>query len=281
MCRFSGPNVLVLTRSKAPRIPGLSSSNDVENDGHEKAPNGLQPVGGTKTALRGKSTASSLNCARLLSSLDWAKHGECLHITLSYWKRWPKNKDELADEKKALVRDLGRHLECGLWSLEYQVERHARTGDWVPHWHVLGWLAGRQAMEVEQWLRQWWAVFSHNSSPHGVKVTSGDQARGTWYLTMHAAKLAQSPPFAVGRWWGYVQRDLLLEAQDVHRTGEIFDRHRVWWTRLYKRATHCKVRHEKGFSWFLPLKWQTAAAAWIDDQILWERCVRHRAPAPF
>jgi len=84
---------------------------------------------------------------------------------------------------------------------------------------------------------------------------------------MHAAKREQSPPFAVGRWWGYVNRSRLLEAQDIHETVVSEERERVWWVRLYKRHTSGKVREGKGFSWFLPRSAQTVAFGWIQQRI--------------
>lgn len=278
MHRFQAPNIIVFTRSRSPPIAGLA-----HEDGQEKAARDVDAsTNGVKRELRGMSGKSSLNLARVLSSLDWAKNGECLHLSLTYWKRWPSSKEDLAAEKSALVRDLGRHIEAGIWRLEYQVERFEKTGDMVPHWHVLSWLGARASGPFEIWLRSWWSGFSGNSSDHGVKVTSGDQARGVWYLAMHAAKRAQSPPFAVGRWWGYVNRSVLLGAQDLHNTGEVFERERVWWARLYKRATGAKFREEgKGFSWFLPRAWQCVAFVWIQQRIEDERRERSRPRNPF
>jgi hypothetical protein len=217
--------------------------------------------------------------------LDWKKNGECVHVTLSYWKTWPKTKGELADVKAAMVRDLGRHCAAGIWSLEYQTERFKKHGDWVPHFHCLLWLQLGSAELFESWLRPWWADFSGNPSEHGVHVTSGDQARGTWYLAMHAAKAAQSPPFAVGRWWGYINRDALLSAQDLHETGQVTDRENVWWCRLFRRSLRVKVRQRgrcaQGISWFLPRAAQCAAAAWIRDWIESEKRQRFRVKNPF
>lgn len=258
--RFQAPNLLVLTRSERPPFPSLLPVIE-----QEKAPRDVEPsTKGTKSEIRGKSEKSSLNLARVLSSLDWKKHGRCLHVSLTYWKHWPSSKEELAAEKSALVARLGEQCECGIWSLEYQ----ARL---VPHWHCLVWIGDSDAEIFEVWVRKWWAKFSGNPSEHGVKITSGDQARGTWYLAMHAAKRSQSPPFAVGRWWGYINREALLGAQDIHETGVCDERERVWLARIYRRSTGCKVRHMQGFSWFLPAGYQWELLAWIRDKIEDER----------
>ncbi|HWA10509.1 MAG TPA: hypothetical protein VG838_13770 [Opitutaceae bacterium] len=243
----------------------------------EKAPgDGEASAEGTKRELRGMSAKSSLSIARVLSSLDWDKHGECVHCTLTYWKKWPRTKDELAAEKSLLVARFGERAECGIWRLEFQ----SRAAGKVPHWHVLVWLSGRSRSGFERWLRQWWKRAAANSSDYGVKLTQGD-GRASWYLSMHASKRAQSPPFAVGRWWGYVKREVLLSAQDLHNGGEISDRERVWWARLYRRSTGCKVRHEMGFSWFLPRAWQWAASEWVRSTIERERAERFRGKNPF
>lgn len=293
--QFGAPNLLVFTRSERPPVPTLDVDQREDKNADAVA---KQVGGGTKAELRGKSRRSSTNCARVLSSIDWKRNGECSHVTLSYWKHWPRSKEELARVKASLVEWLGRHVACGLWSLEYQVERHEKFGDWVPHWHVLVWhgrgckfgtvdcAIGRRAVErFEVDARRWWSVFAKNPSEHGVKVTSGDQARGTWYLAMHAAKLAQSPPFAVGRWWGYVNRDVFLSASDIHQVGEVNVLEFVWWARLYRRHTGAKVRQKgqlaQGFSWFLPRAAQSVAAVWIRERIEWERAQRMRRRPPF
>jgi len=277
--KFQAPNLLVLTRSSRCPVPVLDME---ERDEKTAGAVGPETGGGKKGEIRGKSRRSSSNCSRVLSSIDWRKNGRCLHVTLTYWRVWPNDKEHLALEKSALVRDLGRQARCGLWSLEYQIERHKKTGEWVPHWHVLLWIGDGDPDVFETRLRTWWARFSSNPSKHAVAVTSGDQARGTWYLAMHAAKLAQSPPFAVGRWWGYVNRDAFLAASDIHATGEAEHRELVWWARLYRRSTGCKVRQSglllHGFSWFLPRSAQCVAAAWIRDHIDAERRERRDRP---
>lgn len=278
---YQAPNLLILSRARRPPLPMLDA-----DDREEKSLSDSQKSAeaGSKKELRGKSRKSSLNLARVLSSLDWKKHGRCVHVTLGYWKTWPRTKGELADVKASLVRDLGRHCRCGIWSLEYQTERYEKYGDWVPHFHCLLWLGDDPVERFESWLRKWWPGFSGNTSDHGVHVTSGDQARGTWYLAMHAAKAAQAPPFQVGRWWGYVNREVLLSAQDLHCTGEAEDREAVWWSRLFRRSCRIKVRQQgrcaQGVSWFLPLAIQWKAAAWIRDQIEGERRDRFERP-PF
>jgi hypothetical protein len=266
MGMYHSPNLLILSRCSAP-VPGVGSRQKRE----QKTPGaGDAAPRGTKTDLLGKSVKSSLNQARVLSSLDWGKHGECLHLSLTYGRCWPATKAALASEKSLLTMALGRKVECGMWCLEYQ-QRGA------PHFHVLVWLNGRSLGEFTAWLAQWWACVSDNRSSFGVKVTSGDQARGVWYLAMHAAKRAQSPGYAVGRWWGYIQRKRLFAAQDVHRVADVEERERIWWARLYRRATGCKVRQSQGFSWFLPRAWQCECWRWVREQVAAERIARGAA----
>lgn len=276
MRRFQGPNVVVLSRANRPPIPGYGSTDD-EGPENEEPPT-VESVEGSKLELRGMSKKSSLNFAKLLSTLDWSKNGQCVHVTLTYWKSWPVTKAELLDAKKALTRDFGRNVECGVWRLEFQTRA---GGVRVPHWHLLVWLAERSALDFEVWCREWWARFSGNTHERGVKVTSGDQARGTWYLAMHASKREQSPPFAVGRWWGYIRRAKLLAAQDLHETGFVETREEVWWKRLYRRHTGAKVREGKGFSWFLPRPAQTVAFGWIQTQVEEERRDRFKPRNPY
>ena len=297
MRRHQSPNLIILSRANAPPIARLRRDDEIAA-GKEKAPDDLGGSNeGTKRELRGMSAKSSLSVARVLSSLDWAKNGQCIHVTATYWKEWPSTKGDLADAKAAMVCALGRKVECGIWRLEYQrretdVEKAERirlrlkrvkgAGKlYVPHWHFLLWLGGRELEHVAGWLHRWWADFSGNRSENALAITSGDQARGTWYLAMHAAKREQSPPFSVGRWWGYINRDELLGAQDLHETGEVHERERVWWARLYRRSTGCKTRNAQGLSWFLPRKWQCAADQWIRDQVDAENARRWAGKNPF
>lgn len=297
MRKHQAPNLVILSRSADPPIARLrrddevAAAKDAAKDPLEK------PADGNKRELRGMSARSSVNVAKVLSSLDWAKNGECIHVTATYWKRWPASKGDLTDEKAHIVALLGRHVEAGIWRLEYQrretdqekrereaARRPRRKGQgslYVPHWHFLLWLGGRQLDHVATWLHRWWGEFSENPSDHALQVTSGDQARGTWYLAMHAAKREQSPPFAVGRWWGYINREALLAAQDLHERGEVHERERVWWARLYRRSTGCKTRNSQGLSWFLPRKYQDAVAAWIREHIDDENAKRWAGKPPF
>lgn len=276
---FQAPNLFILTRAQRPPVP-LLAADDSERETEAKT-----LAGDCKNELIGRSKKSSHNLAKALSSLDWNKLGTCFHVTLTYWAFYPDSKEELARKKQALVMSLSRHCVAGVWSLEYQTERFKKSGEWVPHWHCMLWLEPGKEVAFEAWLREWWADFSLNPSEHGVHVTSGDQARGVWYLAMHAAKAAQSPPFAVGRWWGFINRDALLGAQDLHNTGEVTDRENVWWCRLFRRSLRVKVRQRgrcaQGISWFLPRAAQCKAGAWIRDHIEHERKQRFRAKDPY
>jgi hypothetical protein len=98
---------------------------------------------------------------------------------------------------------------------------------------------------------------------------------------MHAAKREQSPAFSVGRWWGFINRARLLAAQDLHNTGNVSERERVWWARLYRRSTGGKVRQGQGLSWFLPRLSQTVASRWIFQRMEDEITERNRPKPPF
>jgi len=272
---FSGPNIVCFSRRSFAPIPLLEESGD--DDEKADDPDSSEVIG-TKQELKGKSARSCLRQAKVLSSLDWQKFGECLHVSLSYWHKYPRVKEELAHAKQSLVQAVGEMVECGQWGLEYQTERFEKSGLWVPHWHLLVWLNGRDPVEFEERIRNYWANprrKHRNSNERGVSVTSGDQARGAWYLAMHAAKRAQSPPFNVGRWWGYIRRDRLKEACDMQQIGAVPDRLFVWWARLFRRSTGCKTRQRgqcpQGFSWFLPRDQQMVAYSWIQSRIEVER----------
>jgi hypothetical protein len=296
MRRHSAPNLVILSRAAEPPIARLRDD-DAQAQADDAAETPGESARGTKQEIRGMSAKSALAIARVLSSLDWGKNGQCLHVTATYWKHWPPDKKALARAKAEIVRDLGRHAECGIWRLEYQrretpAEKKAREAEGrkrrkgegrlcVPHWHFLLWLGSRPAEPFQLWVQKWWAEFSGNTSPRAVAITLGDQARGTWYLAMHAAKREQSPPFAVGRWWGYINREKFLSAQDLQETGVVDERARVWWARLYRRATGCKTRHEQGLSWFLPRSYQCAVESWIQSTIEHEKRERFASRDPF
>lgn len=294
MRTFHGPNLVILSRAAEPPVPRLRREDEKEEARDIAVSAGLDEPIGTKSEIRGISAKSSLNLSRTLSMLDWAKNGPCIHVSLTYGRcGYPGTKSALQSAKAQLVAYLGRRGFCGIWRLEFQsreseAEREARYARKerrqrgqggslkVPHWHLLLWIGEQDPRDVEEWLCAWWAQFSGNSSSFGIKITRGDQARGAWYLAMHAAKAAQSPPFAVGRWWGYIDRDRVLGASDLHCHGAIDERVRVWWARLYRRCTGATTRSGSGLSWFLPRAYQTEVHAWILAQIDWERVGRLR-----
>ncbi len=289
--RFGGPNIVILTSAESPPVPGAGKPRTKPPpEKAETAQDGsASGAVGTKSEIRGMSKKSSLNLSRLLSMLDWAKNGQCIHVTLTYGRRqWPRTKADLTSTKAELVRDIGRQGVCGIWRLEYQSretqeERATRLAKGlkrergqggsikVPHFHLLVWCRDQPVEKVAAWFEQWWGRFSGNHSPRGCHITTGDQVRGTWYLAMHAAKLEQAPPFAVGRWWGYVDRDALLGASDLHAQNELTKRERIWWQRLFRRGTRSKVRDNTGFTWFLPRVWQCEVNAWVMAFIAWEK----------
>lgn len=268
---FCGPNVVVFTRAVRPPIPGLQALEQEVAD--EEA--GIEP--GTKLALRGMSRKSSLNVAKLLSALDWRKLGACLHCTLTYHRTWPATRPDIDRAKNAISKAFSRNAEAAVWRMEMHVRK--REGQHVPHWHVLAWLGGRDEVQFVEWLRSWWAEYSGNTAKQGCYVTYGDEARAGWYLAMHHAKRAQSPPIPVGRWWGVSNKEALQRAIDLPAIPGIRERERVWWARVYRRATGGRTRSASGFSWFLPRPWQTRVSMWVLDTI--EREARERERLPF
>lgn len=294
MRRFQAPNVLIFSRSPHPNIPGFLVDESEEID--RSSP---QVGGGKKRPQVGFSKRSSLNLVRLLSILDWAKNGHCIHVSLTYGRSgFPGCKSALLSEKSKLAVYLGTVAGfCGIWRLEYQAresqgERSARIAAgkkrtkeqggscYVPHWHFLLWVGDRDLAQTEVWIRSWWKAFSGNSSFYGCKITTGN-SRGAWYLSLHAGKKNQSPNFAVGRWWGYINKAKVLASTDVHCTGESNERELVWVARLYRRSTGARTRNAKGFTWFLPRRWQGEVFAWIRSQIVSERLLRATAKNPF
>lgn len=291
MRSFHGPNVVILSRASEPPVPRIKREDEKEEA--REAATSAGSDGANKKELRGFSASSSANLSRLLSMLDWQKNGQCIHVTLTYSNEWPRDKTALARAKSSITARLGEMGVCGIWRLEFQsresaAERAARVAKRikrergqggslkVPHWHILLWIRDRDPAIIERNLVEWWHGYSGNSSPFAIKISRGDQARGAWYLAKHHAKSQQAPPFAVGRWWGYIDRDSVLGASDLHCHGVVENRIRVWWSRLYRRATGCKVRGENGFSWFLPRRSQTDVGAWLLEHIEWERAGRPR-----
>jgi hypothetical protein len=266
---FRGPNLVVLSRAACPPVASIQRERFTREP---REPD--EGSRGTKREIRGKSQRSSLNLARMLASLDWGKAGECLHVSLTYGSEYPKDFEGLAAIKSALTCGVGRHCSCGIWVLEFQ-----KRG--APHFHLLVWVPRGRAPETIHWIDRWWRRASGNDSEYACKVTSGSQARGVWYLCMHAAKRNQSPGFAVGRWWGYINRNALLEAQDFELAGVIEERERVWWVRLYRRATGIRTRNGCGIGWFLSRRGQTNVGAWIAERLGVELAERSRGRNPF
>ena len=266
MRRFSGPNVGILTRAERPPVPHLEPQTpDNEEAASAETESGL----GSKQELRGMSNKSSLNLARLLSTLDWSKNGTCLHVCLTYHHEYPREKSLLAKTKQALAMYFNRSGACGIWRLEYQKR-------FAPHWHLLLWIGDRDPIDFEESVRDWWAHHSGNSNVKGVHVTTGTEGRAAWYLAMHAAKKEQSPPFSVGRWWGYINREKFLGSMDLHQVADVEERERVWWLRLYRRRTGVRTRQAQGISWFLPRAWQARVARYVSTLVDTERENRGR-----
>jgi hypothetical protein len=67
--------------------------------------------------------------------------------------------------------------------------------------------------------------------------------------------------------------------------GAIEDLENVWWARLYRRVTGCRIRQRgrctQGVSWFLPRQEQQKAYFWIIQHITGLRAALQRARNPF
>lgn len=293
---WMAPNLLVFGHGETPPVPGQQKPSDplgldveAEDEDTKKDPQDeASPEGqGTKGNVRGFSSKSSLNISRLLSSIDWKKNGMCVHITLTYHLAWPSTKHEIKLAKQALVQSLGRKLVCGIWKLEYQnretlEERDARRARrisrtkargslLVPHWHVLGWIPASRYEEFCEWLFDWWSGYSGNDSTYAIDVRPGDTGKASFYLCLHAAKTNQTPAIEVGRWWGYIHRDKVMESVDVALVGQINRLESIWWYRLYRRYRRMPAKPMQveghGWSWFLPRDAQMRAAIWVRDTV--------------
>lgn len=250
---WSAPNVLILTRSDVPRLPGIAAPSDSEETDGENEP----PLG-KKQGLIGISNKSKLSLASLLSSLEWRHHLASVHCTLTYWKEWPKTREGIDRAKMAIAQQFRRLGLCGVWRLEFQ-QRGA------PHFHILAWLGYRwTTREDELWqsIHEWWSSYSGNTSEYGVDFSIAD-GRASWYLAMHSAKSEQAPNIAMGRWWGYIDRKELLKAQRVSKTDTLTEPELTWAKRLYRRSTRCRTRHGQGFRWFLPAEAQARMLTWV------------------
>lgn len=265
-----GPNLVVLTRALRPPVPGLASL-------ESELPDEVSGLPGSKAVVRGMSRKSSLNVARMLSAMDWGELGRCLHVTLTYHREWPADRRALDRAKQGLAMAFARNCEAAVWRLEFQT-RKSPAVHYVPHFHVLAFLGDRDEGDFGAWVRRWWESSSGNGSPYACHITSGDQGRAGWYLAMHAAKREQSPPFAVGRWWGVANRSRLRESLDLFAGPVIVERERVWWARLYRRRTGLRTRQGAGFSWFLPRAWQSRVDVWVRDQVEGEALKRQGTP---
>jgi len=284
MEQWSAPNLLCFSRSGSPPVPTLDGLVRDEFDAEKQEADPLQESApGTKRALRGMSVKSSLAVARVLSTLDWVRLGSCVHITLTYWHNWPKTKIEIQAIKQALAMWFGRNADCGIWRLEFHRESKKRgdPGERVPHWHVLAFVGKRCLESFQRLVRSWWSKGADgNEHNEAVKFSDGN-GRASYYLAMHAGKRDQAPPFEVGRWWGYINRAVLLAGQRISALGEVLVRDFVWWARLYRRSTGCKNRNARGFSWFLSERGQTQARQWVAEWCGFEQATRAYGGRPF
>lgn len=258
-----GPRVASLTTKGVQHLDPLSRDPDWDLD--KKKPASLEDEAGTKQVLRGISMQSKLAVARVLSSIDWALGGVCLHITLTYHRQWPATKEELAAEKSWLTAQLGG-WGCGIWRLEYQMERLKKFGDLVPHWHVLLWVGEQMPADVEKRIRKAWKRRSGNRSVRGVSVRDGTAAKAAWYLALHSAKGEQSPQIEVGRWWGFIQRKEVLGFVSVSDLGEVETSEAIWLQRFNRRFRGSQGhgrRTPAGFTVFMLAHTAQRLLAWV------------------
>jgi hypothetical protein len=75
----------------------------------------------------------------------------------------------------------------------------------------------------------------------------------------------------------------VLGRQRISCVGEVLERDQVWWSRLYRRRTGCKIRNAGGFSWFLNERDQEVGRWWVKQLVEHDRLKRERydGPLPF
>jgi hypothetical protein len=252
-------------------------------------PNDVDDTGPRRSICRGASLRSRLGMVALMSTFPWGQMGPCIHVSATYGDSFPSTRKEIDAERDRLNKFLGQ-LGFGLYRIEYQVKRFLKYGKWVIHWHVLLWIGDRDLDAVEDSIRSWWEGKDRRSSsryanPHyrGIRITRGTEGRAAWYLAMHEAKNEQSPPFAIGRWWGYIRRPDVVYWRQISYEGENSVRYWVWAARLYRRCTGYSIRQAaglgeisehnpaaigpQGFRWFLPRANYYSANHWINLQL--------------
>lgn len=290
---WTAPKLLILGRSKSPPLCGFrqnSSDESPDEDEEKPAQEQVERVSGIKRELRGFSRKSSQSISRLLSTIDWRINGQCLHVSITYHHHWPGDKAALQREKQAIQMFISRLGVCGIWKLEFQgrytpKERAEREkaglpcpkGEGslkVPHWHLLVWLRQTDLEDFCASVSAWWQIRTDNPSKHAIDFRIGDAGKASFYLQLHSAKANQTPPFAVGRWWGFIDKKHVIASCDVQLERVASARSLVWAYRLYRRLRRIRATPlgaaGRGFAWYLDQFNQERMWSWIDDKILEE-----------
>lgn len=234
---------------------------------------------GKKGVVTGFSAAARSNLARCLAQIS-SPH-PLSHVTLTYRDMFPCSGEALAKEKQALCMAAQRCGLYGVWRLEFH--RSTENTEWgmVPHWHCLLYSGtektayltqsaptghGTMSAEVNKGVADFVAWFRRNRNAHvrGSHITNGDEASASWYMAYHAVKLDQSPPFKVGKWWGYVQEPQLKKWSRLDEVAQgVSPAEIIWFKRLWRRKTNAERRAKglspvraslgssTGISWFL------------------------------
>jgi len=164
-------------------------------------------IGATRGVVKGFTKASRQRMLRFLQTLDQARAGVPLFVTLTYPGRWPGSARRW---KRDLEVWLGRLKRAkpevwAVWRLEPQ-----RRG--APHYHLL--VFGVPLLEKEWLSRSWFEVVGSQDERHlraGTQVQRVKSWRGVvWYAAKYLAKdiglLPEEWRGGVGRWWGVHQR---------------------------------------------------------------------------
>lgn len=234
---------------------------------------------GKKGKIEGFSAAARSNLARCLSLLS-SPH-PLAHVTLTYRDTFPRCREELNKEKQALCMAAARCGLYGVWRLEFHRSEENTEWGMIPHWHCLLYSKTEKtafltqsaptghaliSAHVNRGIADFVAWFRRNRNAHvrGSHVTGGDEASASWYMAFHAVKLDQSPPFSVGKWWGYIDECQVKVWQRLDQVAEaVTPAEIIWFKRLQRRKANAERRAKglppvrasfggnTGISWFL------------------------------
>lgn len=225
---------------------------------------------GKKGAIVGFSAKSRFELAKLLAAVEWPLAPA--HVTLTYGPFFPAPvKDVCKCHLPALIEWIRRQGWFGVWRLEFQNRSNPRPNlgvsvpiDWrhrtAPHYHFL--LCGFTEAH-ERKIASKWARLSGNRSEYGCKITYRDAGRASWYLAMHAAKTGQAPDIAVGRWWGLIEREKVMQCAERVCVGNL-----NYWAenrlrRIVRKVTRRKVRQGQTFHVFFSAHTQARLAQYL------------------